>query len=183
MNAVAGCWWEDEFAACTFNDARLGQRLYRLVAQMDRSLGASLPFAYQDWTNTKAAYRFFANRRVSKAQILSGHFAAPRECVRASEGPVLVLQDTTEFIFQRESRGAVGITRRVNSGRDKAGHSQTPGRNGSSQCILVGRSARMRSGLPSARRGPSWQSAAVTSLQIPADFMGQHAPFNLRVPP
>ncbi|MCP1556688.1 UNVERIFIED_ORG: hypothetical protein M2438_005365 [Methylobacterium sp. SuP10 SLI 274] len=121
MNAVARCWWEDELAACTFNDARLRQRLHRLVAQMDRSLGASLPFACQDWANTKAAYRFFANRRVSEAQILSGHFAATGERVRASDGPVLVLQDTTEFTFQRESRETVGITRRVNSGRDKAG--------------------------------------------------------------
>ncbi|MGH1587918.1 IS4/Tn5 family transposase DNA-binding protein [Methylobacterium phyllosphaerae] len=112
---------EDELAGCTFNDGRLGQRLHRLVARMDRSLGASLPFACQDWANTKAAYRFFANQRVSEAQILSGHFAATRERVRASDGTVLVLQDTTEFTFQRESREAVGITRRVNSGRDKAG--------------------------------------------------------------
>lgn len=121
MNAVARCWWEDELAACTFNDARLGQRLHRLVAKMERSLGASLPVACQDWANTKAAYRFFANKRVSEAQILSGHFAATRERVRASDGPVLVLQDTTEFTFPRESREAVGLPRRVNSGRDKAG--------------------------------------------------------------
>jgi hypothetical protein len=121
MEPVARCWWEDELAGCTFNDARLGQRLHRLVARMDRSLGASLPFACQDWANTKAAYRFFANQRVSEAQILSGHFAATRERVRASDGTVLVLQDTTEFTFQRESREPVGITRRVNSGRDKAG--------------------------------------------------------------
>jgi len=121
MDFTARCWWEDERAACTFDDARLGQRLRRLVAQMDRSLGASLPFACQDWANTKAAYRFFANRRVSEAQILSGHFAATRARVRASDGPALVLQDTTEFTFQRENREAVGITRCVNSGRDKTG--------------------------------------------------------------
>lgn len=68
----------------------------------------------------KAAYRFFANQRVSEAQILSGHFAATRERVRASDSTVLVLQDTTEFTFQRESREAIEITYRVNSGRDKA---------------------------------------------------------------
>lgn len=78
MDFTTRCWGEDELAACTFDDARLGQRLRRLVAQMDRSLGASLPFACQDWANTKAAYRFFTNRRVSEAQILSGHFAATR---------------------------------------------------------------------------------------------------------
>ena len=92
---------------------------------MDRSFSASLPFASQDWANTKSAYRFFANQRVSEAPILSGHFAATRERVRASDGPVLVLQDTTEFTFQRERREAVGITRRVNSGLDKASQLQT----------------------------------------------------------
>ena len=88
---------------------------------MDGALGASLPFACQDWAGTKAAYRFFSNARVNEAQILAGHFQATRERVQASEGPILVLQDTTEFSFQRERAAAVGITKRVNSGRDKAG--------------------------------------------------------------
>ncbi|WP_203154385.1 hypothetical protein [Methylobacterium aquaticum] len=33
----------------------------------------------------------------------------------------MVLQDTTEFTFQRERHEAVGITRTVTTGRDKAG--------------------------------------------------------------
>jgi Transposase DNA-binding len=97
MPVATRCRWEEELAGSTFADARLEQRLHRLVGQMDRSLGASLPFACQDWASTKAAYRFFSNERVSEAQILSGHFASTRERVRASDGPILVLQDTTEF--------------------------------------------------------------------------------------
>jgi len=31
-----------------------------------------MPWACQDWANTKAAYRFFANRRVDEATILGG---------------------------------------------------------------------------------------------------------------
>ena len=121
MSAAARPWWEDELAGCVFADARLGERLRRIVGRMDGALGASLPFACQDWAGTKAAYRFFSNARVSEAQILAGHFQATRERVSASEGPILVLQDTTEFTFQRERAAAVGITKRVNSGRDKAG--------------------------------------------------------------
>lgn len=41
-------------------------------------MGGSIPFACQDWANTKAAYRFFANERVEEADILSGHFGATR---------------------------------------------------------------------------------------------------------
>lgn len=36
-------------------------------------------------------------------------------------GPILVLQDTTEFTYQRRNSHAVGFTKSVNSGRDKAG--------------------------------------------------------------
>ena len=41
-------------------------------------MGESIPYACQDWANTKAAYRFLANERVEEGDILSGHFAATR---------------------------------------------------------------------------------------------------------
>ena len=134
MSAAARPWWEDELAGCVFADARLGERLRRIVGRMDGALGASLPFACQDWAGTKAAYRFFSNARVSEAQILAGHFQATRERVQASEGPILVLQDTTEFSFQRERAAAVGITKRVNSGRDMCGRPFRSKRNLQERC-------------------------------------------------
>jgi len=118
---ATGCWWERELAGCTFADARLSRRLHKLIERMDGAIGGSLPLICQDWANTKAAYRFFDNQRVSEAQILAGHFEATRERFAATEGTILVLQDTTEFTFQRARSEAVGITNRVNSGRDKAG--------------------------------------------------------------
>ncbi|WP_229180368.1 IS4 family transposase, partial [Bradyrhizobium ivorense] len=39
----------------------------------------------------------------------------------ATEGLVLVLHDTTELSYQREKSEAIGITKSINSGRDKAG--------------------------------------------------------------
>jgi hypothetical protein len=120
MDPVTRSWWEGELAGCTFADARLGHRLHKLIERMDGAIGGSLPFVCQDWANTKAAYRFFSNDRVSEAQILAGHFQATRERFAATEGTILVLQDTTEFTFQRERPEAVGITYRVNSGKDKA---------------------------------------------------------------
>ncbi|MER8786056.1 hypothetical protein NKI25_31905 [Mesorhizobium sp. M0808] len=45
----------------------------------------------------KAAYRFFDNPRVTEHSVLAGHFAATAARVAASEGPILILQDTTEF--------------------------------------------------------------------------------------
>ncbi|WP_234811063.1 transposase DNA-binding-containing protein [Xaviernesmea oryzae] len=79
----------------------------------------SILFACQDWANTKAAYRFFSNPSVDEGDILNGHFAATAQRYDASQGPILVLQDTTEFTYQRRNPHAVGFTKSVNSGRDK----------------------------------------------------------------
>jgi hypothetical protein len=84
-------------------------------------MGESIPLVCQDWANTKAAYRFFSNERVSEAAILAGHFQSTRDRAAATDGLVLVLHDTTEFSYRREKPEAIGITKRINSGRDKAG--------------------------------------------------------------
>lgn len=80
-------------------------------------MGQSIPLVCQDWANTKAAYRFFSNDRVSEADILAGHFQSTRDRAAATEGLVLVLHDTTEFSYQREKSEAIGITKSINSGR------------------------------------------------------------------
>src|SRR5438874_10206609 len=47
--------------------------------------------------------------------------SSPTNGSAMSDGVVLVLHDTTEFSFQRESSEAIGMTYNFNSGRDKAG--------------------------------------------------------------
>src|SRR5262245_50040569 len=95
-------WIDQELAGCQFMDERLGRRFRTLLEQISRSPGESLPLACQDWANTKAAYRFLDNDRVSEAQILAGHFQSTRERAAAASGPILVLHDTTEFTYKRE---------------------------------------------------------------------------------
>jgi len=73
-------------------------------------MGQSIPLVCQDWANTKAAYRFFSNERVSEADILAGHFQSTRDRTAATDGLVLVLHDTTEFSYTRENSEAIGIT-------------------------------------------------------------------------
>ena len=121
MDGASNAWWDRELAGCRFSDERLGKRLRRLVEQMDAAMGASIPLACQDWANTKAAYRFFSNERVSEAAILAGHFQSTHDRAAGAEGPILVLHDTTEFTYSREEPDAIGFTKSVNSGRDKKG--------------------------------------------------------------
>jgi hypothetical protein len=115
------CWIDREISGCEFRDARLGDRFRKLLTQIGGAMGQSIPLVCQDWANTKAAYRFFSNDRVSEADILAGHFQSTRDRAAAAEGLVLVLHDTTEFSYQREKSEAIGITKSINSGRDKAG--------------------------------------------------------------
>jgi transposase-like protein len=114
-------WVDGELAGCSLPDDRLNKRLRKLLAQIGSAMGQSIPLVCQDWANAKAAYRFFDNDRVSEADILAGHFQATRERVVATDGQILVLHDTTEFSYQREKSEAIGITKSINSGRDKAG--------------------------------------------------------------
>src|SRR5579871_6002925 len=121
MDGEAGARFDRELAGCSLADERLNKRLRKLVTQIGSAMGESIPLVCQDWANTKAADRFFSNDRVSEAEILAGHFQSTRDRFAATEGPILVLQDTTEFTFQREHSAPVGITYSVNSGKDKGG--------------------------------------------------------------
>ena len=58
---------------------------------------------------------------MSEEDILRGHFDATRRRFAASDGPILVLHDTTEFSWQRKRPEAVGFTTKVSSGKDKFG--------------------------------------------------------------
>ncbi|CUX71309.1 hypothetical protein AGR6A_pTi0055 [Agrobacterium sp. NCPPB 925] len=66
-----------------------------------------------------AAYRLFSNPNVKEGEILNGHLAPTTQRYDASKGPILVLEDTTEFTYQRRSPHAIGFMKSVNSGRDR----------------------------------------------------------------
>jgi hypothetical protein len=59
-------WLDREIAGCEFSDAALGDRFRKLLAQIGSAMGQSIPLVCQNWANTKAAYRFFSNDRVSE---------------------------------------------------------------------------------------------------------------------
>jgi hypothetical protein len=84
----AGNWVDRELAGCKFKDARLGERFRKLLGQIASAVGQTIPFVCRDWANTKAAYRFFSNDRVSEEAILSGHFPATRDRTAATDGHV-----------------------------------------------------------------------------------------------
>jgi len=114
-------WMERELAGCKFRDVRLEKRFRKLFEQLSGAPGESIPMVCQDWANTKAAYRFFSNERVSEEEILAGHFGSTRERVLAESEPILVLHDTTEFTFKREDIDAIGRLNKGAAGKNHLG--------------------------------------------------------------
>ncbi len=96
---------QGELEAAAFPDERLGKRLGVMLQQFADNTAQSVPLACQDWANTKAAYRFFANERVTEEDILAGHFRSTRERFSGVAGTILVLHDTTQLSYRRENIG------------------------------------------------------------------------------
>ncbi len=116
----SGGWIDNEVVGCEFEDVRHGKRLRQLLEQLSHRVGATTPWACQDWANTKAAYRFFGNDRISEANILGGHIASTRERFASSSSfPVLVLHDTTEFSYRHEDTGPIGVLKKIPAGFPK----------------------------------------------------------------
>lgn len=105
-------WIEQECAGCELPDVRLNTRLRKILGEVSECIGGSIPFACQDWANTKAAYRFFSNDRVTEEAILRGHFQSTRERVASIKDPILVLHDTSEFVYKREDEASLGVISR-----------------------------------------------------------------------
>ncbi|CAN7659857.1 hypothetical protein LJR034_005228 [Caballeronia sp. LjRoot34] len=110
QRAVDRAWFEKEVEASEFQDARLRKRFGMVLERLWSGKGQTIPFACQDWASTKAAYRFLSNDRVSAQDILIGHFQANADRFRTTRGPILILQDTTTFSYQRERPELIGYT-------------------------------------------------------------------------
>lgn len=104
-------WVEKEVKKSKFSDQRLGERFRIIVRDLTKGFGQSIPLASQDWSNTKAAYRFLSNDKVSEEDILGGHMRASQERFSERKGRVLVLHDTTEFSYHRKRPEEIGYTR------------------------------------------------------------------------
>jgi hypothetical protein len=124
VDASRGDWIDQEFAGSKFKDERLGKRFRVMLAQLSNGPGESIPMVCQDWANTKAAYRFLDNARVDEREILAGHLRSTRERFAASDAPVLVLHDTTEFSYFRDNIAAVGQLHKAHVGNDRRGHAR-----------------------------------------------------------
>lgn len=112
-------WCDDEFAHVNLADARLNSRCQSVAAAMAAQPNVPINQACEDWADTKAAYRFFDNDKVTAARILLPH--KQRTMARMSQHAlVLVVQDTSFLNYthhpQTEGTGAIGTKKQQQSG-------------------------------------------------------------------
>ena len=110
-------WLEKELSTCRFKDKRLEKRFKDIVSTLASETGKTIPEVCEQWSTTKAMYRFLSNDRVDEDEILSGHFNQTSERIDATHGPILVLHDTTEFTYSRSTPEDIGYTRKLPIGK------------------------------------------------------------------
>jgi hypothetical protein len=91
-------WSSTEFGDTEFGDKRLTKRLVKLSESLVNLPESSINQACGQWSETKAAYRFFQNENVSAAKILSSH--AKKTVERAKNySTILAIQDTSYISY------------------------------------------------------------------------------------
>lgn len=112
-------WCNEEFANVNLKDARLNNRCQTLAADLAMQPNVPINQACEDWADTKAAYRFFDNDKVTSERILSPH--KQRTIERMGEHcVVLAVQDTSFLNYshhpQTEGTGPIGTKAQKQSG-------------------------------------------------------------------
>jgi hypothetical protein len=93
-------WAQNEFGFAPLGDRRRQVRLVKIATQLAAAPGGTLPHAFPDWAELKAAYRFFGQKGVTFEGILAPHTERTRQAVRAP-GEYLLIEDTTLLDFSR----------------------------------------------------------------------------------
>ncbi len=104
-------WAESEFAPTQLGDRRRTKRLVKIAANLVQSPSGTLPQAFPEWKDLKAAYRFFAQPEIGYQQIQQPHWQRTRAAC-GQPGQYLLIEDTTELDYTAhpltEDLGSIG---------------------------------------------------------------------------
>lgn len=98
-------WTDEEFSKVSFQDKRLKTRCQKIAGDLEQQPNGPINQACEDWTATKAAYRFFDNPKVRPDKILAPHSQQTVKRMR-SHALVLAIQDTTFLNYSHHPQTA-----------------------------------------------------------------------------
>ena len=103
-------WAQTEFAFAQLGDKRRNKRLVNIAQKLGANPGGTLPQAFADWAELKAAYRFFSSG-VSYDAIIAAHLERTLASCR-EPGEYLIIEDTTLLDYSKhpatEDLGSIG---------------------------------------------------------------------------
>ena len=97
---AAETWAQQEFALAELGDARRSQRLVKIATRLANVPSGTLPQAFADWTELKAAYSFFGQAGVTHEGVQAAHVERTRQACR-QPGEYLLIEDTTSLNYSR----------------------------------------------------------------------------------
>ena len=104
-------WAQKEFGFAELGDPRRNKRLVNIATNLAANPGGTLPQAFPEWAELKAAYRFFDNAVVDFGRVLSPHLERTRLACR-EPGEYLIIEDTSNLDFSAhwatEGLGVIG---------------------------------------------------------------------------
>ncbi|MDP9036352.1 MAG: hypothetical protein M3O50_16245 [Myxococcota bacterium] len=98
-----------EFDGASLGDARLNDRLRRIVAMASVAPSDSFPDQMESVADREALYRFLPNPKVTMGSVLQGHVGQTHARIQ-TRSIVRVVHDTTTFRFSGE-RAGLGLLR------------------------------------------------------------------------
>lgn len=104
-------WIKKELSNLSLGDKRLNARLLEIAKNLSEHHQMPINQACEDWASTKAAYRFFANEKVSAEKVLRTHQDQTQNRLR-KERVILNIQDTMYLNFthhpDKQGLGPIG---------------------------------------------------------------------------
>lgn len=91
-------WVDDEFMYLDLGDKRVNAKGKAIINTLAKQPGASIPKAFNTWSEIKSCYEFFANGKVTGQKILSPHLIATRQRL-IHEKVVLMPTDTSALNY------------------------------------------------------------------------------------
>jgi hypothetical protein len=96
-------WAESELKTIDLGDIRLNKRAIFLLDNLGGKPSENIPQTCKGWAETKAAYRFFSNKKVTSKQVLKPHVEATLKRIK-EYNTVLLIQDTTQLNYSSQKQ-------------------------------------------------------------------------------
>src|SRR5579859_3326465 len=93
-------WVDNELGGLNLNDIRLNNKCTDILKAMFSSPTKSINASFDGWDETKAAYRFFDNSKVTPEKILHPHYKKTIERMDKRK-IILFVQDTSDINFSK----------------------------------------------------------------------------------